>query len=250
MYEQNIHLSFRINKCDVLFSTNKIRGYMSILSNHTIQGVIFDFDGVIIDSEPWWCLAKLRVFNSAGLNVSREDAVHSTGKRVEEIIAENQQLFKYDNNTAKKLVADIYAVAQEEISKHAQPIKGLYDAIELLLANNITLAIATSSPANIIISTLEKLQLRDAFKIIHSAEKEQYGKPHPAVYLTARAMLGIDTKRCFAIEDSFNGLIAAKAAKLPCVLIDEQKNSNFGCIANKVIADLTGVNQELLQELS
>lgn len=223
---------------------------MLVSSKHGIQNVIFDCDGVIIDSEPYWHAAELKAYNAAGINISYEDVLRNTGKRPEESVAESQQLFKFDNIVAQTIVADIYAAAKEEIHKHAQPMAGLYDALELLLANNITLAIASCAPINIIKIILEKLQIKDVFKVIHSAENEEYGKPHPAVYLTAKAMLNADASRCFVIEDSFYGLIAAKAARLPCVLIDEQKKRHFGCIADKVIVNLTEIDHALLQELS
>jgi mannitol-1-/sugar-/sorbitol-6-/2-deoxyglucose-6-phosphatase len=66
---------------------------------------------------------------------------------------------------------------------------------------------------------LEKLHVSDCFTIVHSAEHEAYGKPHPAVFLTTAEQLGVRPDRCLVIEDSFNGLIAAKAAKMKTIVL-------------------------------
>lgn len=218
-------------------------------SQYIIKGVIFDFDGVIIDSEPYWHIAKFRGFNDTGLPLSEEEVMQTLGKRIEEIAAEYKQKHGFSDEVAKKLIANIYERAQEEISKNALPINGLYDAINSLLKCGKTLAIASSSPVKIIIAALEKLQLRDAFKFVHSAEYERYGKPHPAVYLATSDMLDLNTNQCVVIEDSLTGLISAKAAKMRCVLIDEKKDKYFGVIADKVIGDLSEVDSELIREL-
>ncbi|CAL7961177.1 Hexitol phosphatase HxpB [Gammaproteobacteria bacterium] len=214
-----------------------------------INSVIFDFDGVIIDSEPCWHKAKFNVFNEHGILVSDNDILRTVGKRIEEIVKEYQQTYNFGDAAAKKMTGEIYSQANEGISENAQVISGLYGAIDLLLSHNKTLAIASSSPVNIIISILKKLQLNDAFSVVYSAESEAYGKPHPAVYLTAADKLNCNVSNCFVIEDSLNGLISAKAARMKCVLIDDCGDKYFNCIADKVIRDLSGINVGLIHEL-
>lgn len=69
---------------------------------------------------------------------------------------------------------------------------------------------------------LQRLGLDNGvFEVVCSAEKEQFGKPHPGVYLTAASKLGIEPVKCVAIEDSLNGVIAAKAARMRCIAVPE-----------------------------
>lgn len=214
-----------------------------------ISGIIFDFDGVIIDSEPYWRMAEFDVFNNEGFNISHEDAMQNTGKRVEELVAEYQQKYNFSDTLAIKLTANIYAQALEAINDCAKPMNGIYDAINLFIAHNKTLAIASSSPISIITSVLENLQIRDVFTIVHSAEQELYGKPHPAVYISTSNMLNLGAHQCLVIEDSLNGLISAKAAKMRCILLDEKKDKYFAKIADKAIKDFTEIDSKLIQEL-
>ena len=92
-------------------------------------------------------------------------------------------------------------------------------ALELVQRQGLKLGLATSSPMRLVEAVLARLQIADSFAICHSAEFERYGKPHPAVYLTAAEKLGVAARDCLAIEDSFNGLLAAKSAGMQAVII-------------------------------
>ena len=83
------------------------------------------------------------------------------------------------------------------------------------------MGLASSSTYRLIDCTLESLGLKDFFEVIHSAQEEALGKPHPAVYLSAAAKLGVAASGCLAIEHSLNGVIAAKAARMTVVAIPE-----------------------------
>ena len=100
-------------------------------------------------------------------------------------------------------------------------------------------------------AVVEKLGLGGAFDFIHSAEEEEYGKPHPAVYLTTARMLGVAPTECLAIEDSLNGVIAAKSARMKCVAIpspESRVDSRF-TIADATLDSLTEINTELWKRL-
>jgi sugar-phosphatase len=85
----------------------------------------------------------------------------------------------------------------------------------------IKMALASSSPMMLIDTFLEKFEIQSFFKVKHSAEFEEYGKPHPGVYITTAKKLGVHPSLCLAFEDSFNGLLAAKSAMMKAVVVPD-----------------------------
>jgi sugar-phosphatase len=95
----------------------------------------------------------------------------------------------------------------------------------------------------VIAAALEALDLQDAFEVVHSAEGEPYGKPHPGVYLHTAEQLGLRPEECVAIEDSPNGVLAAKAARMGCIAVPEPalRGHPWFAIADAVLQDLGGL---------
>ncbi|HEV2862122.1 MAG TPA: HAD-IA family hydrolase, partial [Pyrinomonadaceae bacterium] len=98
----------------------------------------------------------------------------------------------------------------------------------------------------------ERLGLAGEFEVAYSAEEEEYGKPHPGVYLTTARRLGVSPAECLAVEDSFNGVLAAKAARMKCVAVPEPapKADPRFCIADAVLDTLEDLNEEVWQQLN
>lgn len=90
------------------------------------------------------------------------------------------------------------------------------------------MAIASSSSYKIIQAVTDKLNIAQYFNIIHSAEEERYGKPHPGIFISAAHKLGVDTARCIVIEDSYNGVLAGLSARMKVVAIPDVKHYNTG----------------------
>jgi sugar-phosphatase len=115
----------------------------------------------------------------------------------------------------------------------------------------VRVALASSSAYRLIRAVTERLGLADSFDCVYSAEEEEYGKPHPGVYLTAARRLGVAPTQCLAVEDSFNGVLAAKAARMKCVAVPEpaQRRDPRFCIADVVLDSLAGVGVEVWRAL-
>ncbi len=96
--------------------------------------------------------------------------------------------------------------------------------LKFLSTKTTNIAIASSSEYSIIQEVVERLDIEKYFPIIHSAEEEQYGKPHPAVYLSACKKIGVIPEECITFEDSLNGVISAKSAKITCIAVPEDVN--------------------------
>lgn len=186
-----------------------------------IQAVIFDMDGVLVDSEPFWQQAELEVFGHLGLQLSDTDPLKTQGLTIEEVVEYWYQRFPWDKPDRHQVAREILDVVSQKILAQGQPLPGVYKAIEQIQQAGIPMALATSSSSPLIQALLKKLGLTDAFMAKISAETLPFGKPHPELYLIACSALGVLPENCLAIEDSLNGIVAAKAAKMKVVAIPD-----------------------------
>ncbi|MCL1142074.1 hexitol phosphatase HxpB [Shewanella gaetbuli] len=184
-----------------------------------IHAVIFDMDGVLIDSEPAWQQAEIKVFNSLGLGLTLAEVESTTGLRIDQVVEYWYQRRPWPNYqnavTANAIVEEVVSLIQH----HGQAMDGVINTLEWCKQHGFKIGLATSSPQLIIDAVLKKLQIKDYFNAITSAELLTRGKPHPEVYLNCAQALHIAPENCLAIEDSFNGLIAARAASMQTVAI-------------------------------
>jgi sugar-phosphatase len=186
------------------------------------EAVIFDMDGVLIDSEPQWKIAMEYVFKSVGLDMERKDFQKTVGLRIDEVIAfwnHNKNLGVQDEKAVEDAIIDQMI---ELVHKNPMPLQGVYDTLDYLKKVNIKIGLATSSPNRLLNAVLSAMNIEKYFDFVHSAEKEPYGKPHPAVYISAARALSVQPSQCLVVEDSFNGVISGKAAKMDVVCIPEK----------------------------
>ncbi|WP_255202957.1 HAD family hydrolase [Vibrio natriegens] len=118
---------------------------------------------------------------------------------------------------------------------------GVYEALDYFAKQGLQVALATSSNHVVINAVFERLQLWDKFSVVCSAEDEEYGKPHPDVYLTAARKLQIDVAECLVIEDSLTGLNAAKRANMTTYLVSPYYQQRKFSIADGCYANLESV---------
>ena len=204
------------------------------------EAVIFDMDGVLIDSEPQWKIAMENVFKSVGLDMARKDFQKTVGLRIDEVIAfwnHQKDLGIQDEKSVEDAI-----IEQMILLVHANPIplKGVNDTLAHLKKLNIKIGLATSSPCRLLNAVLSALKIEAYFDFVHSAENESFGKPHPAVYISAAKALSVQPSKCLVIEDSFNGIISGKAAKMDVVCIPEkthEPNSKLN-VADYVFEDM------------
>jgi beta-phosphoglucomutase-like phosphatase (HAD superfamily) len=216
-----------------------------------MKAVIYDMDGILIDSEPLWQLAQIETFVELGFDFTHAMCEQTVGWRVDEVIHFWTQHFKYTLHTNEYIVGVLLDKLKILIARDGKAMQGVYESLAFFAQKNIPCAVATSSPIAIMNQVIETLQLQQYFKYLCSAQHESHGKPHPAVFLTAAAHLQVEPTKCLVIEDSFNGLLAAKSARMKCITIPElhnRTNPKF-CIADRQLNSLLEINEELLWSL-
>ncbi|XWY18792.1 HAD family hydrolase [Bisgaard Taxon 45] len=213
-----------------------------------ISSVIFDMDGVIIDSEPQWAKAQIDALANFGIHITIHTCEQLTrGQRIDEIA--NIWIEHFNLPTTTQILADtILTRAHQAILQEGKPMFGLYELLNYLKAKQIKMAVATSSPPIIIQAVFDKLKLWDYFAFQCSANDEPFGKPHPAVYLKTIEKLGIPAKESLVIEDSVVGLIAAKAASLRTFVVNTQYQNAQFAIADAQFPTLLDVLKKLEED--
>jgi sugar-phosphatase len=191
-----------------------------------IKAVIFDMDGVIIDSEPLWRRAMIQSFVEIGIPFSDEHCRITTGLRFKEVAE-----FWFNKHGITHITVDAFDELVinrlcDLIKQEGKTMKGVMEALEFLKQKDLKIGIGTSSNTKLMNTVVDVLNIRLYFDELCSAEHMTYGKPHPMVYLTCAEKLGISPLNCLVIEDSVNGIIAGKAAQMKVAAIPEDINKN------------------------
>ncbi len=215
-----------------------------------IKAVIFDMDGVLVDSEPFWRRSMIKGFNEAGLAFTEEDCRKTTGLRIDEVIDHWHRLHPWPHKSKKQVEDDVLSHLCQLLDEHAAALPGVEESLQLFSSLSYKVGLATSSPHRIINSIMKRLNIRENFQSIVSAEELQFGKPHPQVYLHCAQLLGIAPEHCLAIEDSVNGVIAAKAARMKVIAVPEPEyihNPKFS-IADITLSSLQELDEAILRK--
>jgi sugar-phosphatase len=189
------------------------------------EALIFDMDGVLIDSEPLWKIAMEEVFHKVECPLLREDFHHTVGLRIDEVVSYWFNKVGWKNYSEQEVEELIIKRMIDLIHQCGSPLVGVLEMIAFLKAKNIKIGLATSSYTVLIKAVLETLKIEKQFDFVHSAENEKFGKPHPAVYLTVANNLNVSPLKCLVVEDSLNGIISGKAARMNVVCIPEKTHT-------------------------
>lgn len=217
-----------------------------------IKAIIFDMDGLLIDSEPLWEEAEIKSFAKVGLSLTPEMTKQTMGLRVDEIVEHWYTQYPWNNPSREEVEAMIVKNVVDLVKAKGKALKGVDEIIKLFTEQNIPMGIASSSKTDIINAVVEKLSIANHLKVISSAEHEPYGKPHPGVYITAAKSLGVLPQECLAFEDSPNGVLSAKAAKMKCIAIPDYKikNDKRFSIADQIINSLLDFDLKMLKDFN
>ncbi len=200
-----------------------------------IAAVIFDMDGVLIESESLWCQAEREASDALGLGFSDTDFAATRGKRIREVTQLWFDARPWDgpepDDVAQRIIDRVV-----ELVADRPPMDGVREALSLLADRGVRLGLCTSSDRVLIDVVLAALGLEDAFEVVHSAQDDEFGKPHPLPYLRTAELLGIEPQACLVIEDSLSGSISAKSAGMRVVAVPDAAEAGSGRFG---FADLT-----------
>lgn len=186
------------------------------------EAIIFDMDGVLIDSEPFWRKAEIEVFETVGLHLTESDCMKTTGFRFDEVVEYWFHLHPWKDKTVGEVEKEVLDKMEQYMLHEAPLMPHVQQTVQAIQAMEIKTAVASSSALRLIKAMAKRLGGEHYFHALVSAEFEPYGKPHPAVFLSAAKQLGVKPEKCLVVEDSLNGVIAAKAAKMSCAAIPYQ----------------------------
>ncbi|HVH45692.1 MAG TPA: hexitol phosphatase HxpB [Labilithrix sp.] len=218
-----------------------------------LRAVIFDMDGLLIDSEPLWVRAEIEVFDAVGVALTEDDCARTKGLRVDDVVAYWHTRCGFRGASAAEVEARLVARVIELIGAEGRALPGIEAALAAARSDTRRLlALASSSPLPIIGAALERLGLAKTFDVVRSAQSESHGKPHPGIFLRAAEHLGVSPLDCVVIEDSMTGVLAAKAARMGCIAVpfDHPAHDARFVIADAIVASLADVTSVLLERVA
>lgn len=192
-----------------------------------LNTVIFDMDGLLIDSEPFWQEAGIETLEQYNIALTLEQYHLTTGLRTKEWIDYWWRHFGIPSDSAAAAEEMILQTAIRKIKESAKPMPGLDHIFSFFSKKNFRIGLATSSPLALVDVVVDKLGIRPYLNAVASAGHLPFGKPHPQVYLDCARALEVNPLQCVCFEDSFNGMIAAKAARMKCVIIPVPDQSHL-----------------------
>lgn len=189
-----------------------------------VKAIIFDMDGVLVDSEPLWRKAMIKGFTEAGIEFTEDDCRKTTGMRFKEVVNYWFEHHSITGFSQQELHDKVIASLIKLINEEGQPMPGAMESLHFFKQKNYRIGLATSSDTKLVNAIMDKLGSRPYFSSVTSAEFLRYGKPHPEVFLKCAEELGVQPSDCLVIEDSVNGVISAKAAQMRVAAIPDAEH--------------------------
>ncbi len=217
----------------------------------TKSAVIFDMDGLLIDSEPLWAEAEIAILGGVGVPMRKEMCAETTGLRIDELVMYWYRQYPWTHESPEETANALIDRVCELVVAKGSLLSGVLELIQLCQRRDLPLGVATSSPLRLAETALKHFQVWSLFDTVISAESQPFGKPHPAVYLASAESLAADPANCLAFEDSVRGMQSALAAGMACVVvpaIDSRDRPEFKD-ATLQLDSLEQVDHALLDDL-
>lgn len=181
-----------------------------------IQAVIFDMDGVIVDSEPFHVEAEIETMKRNGVDISAGDLAKYLGTTAEFMFEDLIKRYGM-NKSWEQLNQEKEAIFLPLLKEKVEPIEGVLELIDFLIKRNLKLALATSSKRDLMDVVLDKFDLGHKFDAVVCADDVEKSKPDPEIFLKAAKKIAIPPESCLVIEDAPLGVLAANRAGMTSV---------------------------------
>lgn len=215
-----------------------------------MKAVIFDMDGVIIDSEPIHFEVDMQTMREFGVNISKDELNKYVGTTNEYMLNDLINKYKIQKSIKEILEYKMELTIRRIKETKINAISGIPELLTSLKHNNIKTAIGSSSPKELIITVIEKFQLGKYFDCIVSGDEVKEGKPKPDIYLEVSKRIGVNPEECIVIEDSRNGVLAAKNAGMKCFGFRNVNSGNQDLSKADIIVDsIRNIDIEIIKVL-
>jgi HAD superfamily hydrolase (TIGR01509 family) len=211
-----------------------------------IKGVLFDMDGVLVDSEPFICQAAMMMFAELGLTVTPEDFHPFVG------MGENRYLGGVAQNHGvivdiEKVKARTYEIYEIIVKGKLSPLPGTHEFIARCRKRGFRLALATSADRVKMEVNLREIGLSsDTFNYIVTGLDVENKKPFPDIYLKAAAEIGLDPEECLVVEDAVSGIKAGKSAGCRCLAVTSSFDAKVLSQADWICGSLLDVPEKAI----
>jgi sugar-phosphatase len=187
-----------------------------------ITTVLFDMDGLLLDTEPLWGDSMLRIAQKHKIPITAARFKETTGLRIYEVTDHWAIHYPWLGDSPRQVADEILEDIIASSKTSARVLNGVENALKLLKQHNYKIGLASSSPRHMIDELVGHFGLTPYFDVITSADEVEMGKPHPAVFLKCAAWLGSNPRECMVLEDSVNGMIAGKAARMKVIVVPDE----------------------------
>jgi beta-phosphoglucomutase len=212
-----------------------------------LQGVIFDMDGVLVDSEPFIKEAGVRMFAEKGFAVHEEDFTPFVGTGEDHFLGGVAEKYGLPFD-AKHDKARTYAIYLQLIRGRLQPLPGVFSFLGECRKRRLKVAVASSADAVKVQGNLHEIGLPpDTFDAIVNGSQVERKKPAPDIFLTAAQRLGLPPAVCLVVEDAVAGVAAAKAAGARCLALTTSFPAEQLTNADWIVADLAHAPPDILR---
>lgn len=193
-----------------------------------VEGVIFDMDGLMFDTERLWDEVWEEVGLTLGINAIKEFNKRSRGVNQAGAREIFLQLFGAGGVGYEELQARCSARLEEELERHIPVKPGLYELLDTLKGRDIPMAVASSTHRKMVLRNLELAGITSYFAAVITGDMVKSGKPAPDIFLAAAKAIGREPERCLVLEDSSNGIRAAAAAGCLSVMVPDLDPPTLG----------------------
>jgi beta-phosphoglucomutase len=210
--------------------------------------VVFDLDGVLVDSYAPHCWSWQRLGDETGVHLTEDQFAGTFGKTSREVI---QQFWGVpsDSDESRRLDDRKEALYRERLREAFPAVDGARELVDALHAAGAWLAVGSSAPPENVELSLQLLQRRACFTVVVTGRDVDCGKPDPAIYRLARERLGLRPGRCVVVEDAPVGVTAARRAEMPCVGLVGTVDAARLAEADLVVPSLRQLDPARLQAL-
>lgn len=212
------------------------------------KAVIFDMDGLLIDSEPLWHQSEVGVLTEIGVDTSYVTPEISLGLRIDQVVEMHYQHSPWENATIEDVINRITDRTIEKIIELRPLMPGVIETLEMARTLDLKIGLASASPLRLLNLVVELFEIKDYFDCISSAEYLPFSKPHPEVYLMTAEKLHVSPLQAVTFEDSINGMIATKAARMRSIVVPDKsiKHDPRWSLADVKLDSLLDIRQEYM----